>query len=114
MPTPGRRAFLQAILNARLFFINCLRSELRLHFPRPLSVAPTWQGFSRNSARALSFRGKSALADGPEDLPHEHRGRRVGREKIRRARRHQLDPERAQIVVPCDLHTEIARRSTMR
>jgi hypothetical protein len=51
------------------------------------------------------------LADGPKDLPHEHCGRGVGREEIRRARRHQLDPERAQIVVPRGLHTEIARKA---
>jgi len=50
------------------------------------------------------------LANRPEDLPHEHCRRGVGREEIRRARWQQLDPERAQIVVPGDLHTEVARK----
>src|SRR5262249_61064408 len=51
------------------------------------------------------------LTDSPKDLPHEHCGRGVGREEIRRARRHQLDPEGAQIVLPCELHREIASKA---
>jgi len=42
----------------------------------------------RDQARLLE------LTDGPKHLPHENCGRCIGHEKIRRARRHQLDPER--------------------
>ena len=44
------------------------------------------------------------------EMPHENRRRGVLQEEVRRARRHQLDPERAQIVVTSELHRGVTRK----